>query len=157
MSAAVLRDLEVTATGLLQVDLRRTLDDDGLSLHANVYDTGSDGFPRGDGVRDHVVFRMDGRLVRLAGTRGHGAIVDLIDRGTRDVMRDLLSAFAFRRLLNKRLDFALFAVDHDDGHGPERVAAGVRELWAQSGAKTWEDCAARRERILAWMREVGRP
>lgn len=163
MSAAVVTTLPVDArfSGVLTVDSERfhVIDSpDLVRIRAAAWTSGADGVIGRNAWGTHADAKIEPQLFgRLERTNSYGAIVDIIRRSTEDVVRATLTDFTFRGLLNRRLDFALFAVDHDDGHGPQRVAAGVRELWAQSGAKTWEDCAQRRERILAWMREAGQP
>lgn len=142
-----------TYSAVLTFSLAPALDSDAWDVRGGI----SPDEPGSELPRLHAVSELDAKLIRATQVRGTGPLVKLIDGAVQTVATKVLTASAFHAALTRRLDFALFAVDHDDGHGPERVAAGVRELWAQSGAKTWEDCAQRRERILAWMREAGQP
>lgn len=88
-------------------------------------------------------------LVSVTSQRGRGPALDLVMHALERSAKRVFELRALYRLL-KNADMALFALDHDGGHGTS-VSAGVRELWAASGPDTWAAYAKKREELMAWI------
>jgi len=89
------------------------------------------------------------QYARLTRDSGRGALVDALMRASSRAAIATFEPFALQRIC-RRIDFALFALDHDGGHGAE-VERGVRELWLASGPDTWKAYADRRKAVLRWL------
>lgn len=91
--------------------------------------------------------RLDARVLRVATMKGRGPLVDLAAHALERAAYKALANMVVHRV-SEPLQFALFAVDHDDGKGLV-VQQAVRELWHGS----YEQHAARKEqtrKLLAW-------
>ncbi len=140
-------------SALLDVSESRSMmsvDADEYSYHVALYETDRDGMPVRHGSQLHTKVSFDGRLVAsLTRSRGRGALVEHLVTSMRQGADLLFEQYALRRLVRK-IDFALFAIDHDGGHGVD-VESGIHELWRASGADTWAAYAKRREEVLRWL------
>lgn len=126
---------------------------DGLEMEARIYEAGRDGIPFRGGDSSAVTHSIDGRLLAsLQRTGGGGPLIDAIMRQVRDSSERVIREHTLRRLV-RRIDQALFAMDHDGGHGPDVASSGVRELWAASDPDTWRGYAEKREAALRWIEE----
>lgn len=135
---------------LVSVRWQEEPDRDGYELAVDVYEADKWGAPRMNGDEVRARGRVDGRLIVMArGLSGTGALVDVINDVVEDAARKAFHLYALRRTL-READRALFALDHDGGHG-EEVASGVRELWSVSDPDTWKAYADKRDAILRWI------
>ena len=134
---------------MLDVRFRNAADHDSIEHRVALYDPPPMGLPGPDALETHGRGAVDGRLmVSLQHSRGSGALIDTFVREVERTAKGVFELHALQRLV-RRFDFALFALDHDGGHGVE-VERGVRELWLASGSDTWSAYAAKRAEVLKW-------
>lgn len=134
----------------LRVEWRPAPDADSWRLRTDAYEADKDGVPIRGGEQAHSGGAIDGRaLVMMSRQGGSGPLIDHVMRMMQKSATQVLELHAMRRML-RRLDVALFAIDHADGHGVE-VESGIRELWGMSGANTWAGYASRRAEALTWI------
>lgn len=142
-------------TTLVRLIWDRGPDDDLYRLRAAAYQAGMDGIPIRDREAHFAETHLSGMYVAATETRGRGPLIDMVRHLMQETATKVLSESALRRLARRidavrYLDAALFALDHDGGHGIE-VERGVRELWTLSGADTWAAYAAKRDEVLRWL------
>lgn len=142
---AILRD----TTAVVRIAWQMPATFDGYQMRVAAYEAGPDGIPMYGGDTSMIAANLDGRLFAQVETRGGGALLSTIRHMMDRAVRDVLDTHHLRRIV-RRIDAALFALDHDGGHGVE-VERGVRELWTASGADTWKAYATKREEVLRWL------
>lgn len=127
------------------------LTDDGIRdlvrVDTALYEADKDGIPVLDGNEAQVGRDVE---IKVWHHSGGGALVDLLRNELRHATERIVPRYILRHLV-RHIDFALFAIDHDGGHGLE-VEHGVRELWLASGSDTWAAYATRRKALFRWLK-----
>lgn len=118
---------------------------DALELRAALYGADSSGMVLRGGENLYAVSQIPS--IRIASVRGKGPLIDLANYATENAAKAIIELFVVRRVA-PRLDFALFALDHDSSHGLE-VKAGVQQLWlAEPGVQ--EAYRQKTKALLEW-------
>lgn len=126
---------------------------DGIELRTRAYEADRQGYPMRGGDSVYGITTIMQPALRVAQVGGTGALVDLVRREVSGAAERIIRHYLVRQMF-RGAAFAFFAMDHDEGHGPD-MAEGLRTLWAQS-PECWPSYLEKQKTIMRWLEEAPR-